>query len=214
MKKIKIVFLALIILLVTGCAGTYNLTINEDLSVKENLSVNFSGEESSYDKINDLLRRENVKEDEYTLTTEGYNLKLDYTHEYTDIEDYLLNSLLYKQLFDSISYDSDNKEVALSAGNIFNLSTSKLNNSYNIKNLQINVTTPLDVIEENTDMINENTYSWTLDNTTKEKYMYLTFSKGSNILNKGTTIVLCVMVVAIAISAIIMIKRLSESKKI
>ena len=214
MKKIKIVFLALIILLVTGCAGTYNLTINEDLSVKENLSVNFSGEESSYDKINDLLRRENVKEDEYTLTTEGYNLKLDYNHEYTDIEDYLLNSLLYKQLFDSISYDSDNKEVALSAGNIFNLSTSKLNNSYNIKNLQINVTTPLDVIEENADMINENTYSWTLDNTTKEKYMYLTFSKGSNLLNKGTTIVLCVMVVAIAISAIIMIKRLSESKKI
>jgi len=214
MKKIKIVFLALIILLVTGCAGTYNLTINEDLSVKENLSVNFSGEESSYDKINDLLRRENVKEDEYTLTTEGYNLKLDYNHEYTDIEDYLLNSLLYKQLFDSISYDSDNKEVALSAGNIFNLSTSKLNNSYNIKNLQINVTTPLDVIEENADMINENTYSWTLDNTTKEKYMYLTFSKGSNLLNKGTTIVLCVMVVAVAISAIIMIKRLSESKKI
>lgn len=214
MKKIKIVFLSLIILLVTGCAGTYNLTINEDLSVKENLSVNFSGEESSYDKINDLLRRENVKEDEYTLTTEGYNLKLDYTHEYTDIEDYLLNSLLYKQLFDSISYDSDNKEVALSTGNIFNLSTSKLNNSYNIKNLQINVTTPLDVIEENADMINENTYSWTLDNTTKEKYMYLTFSKGSNLLNKGTTIVLCVMVVTIAISAIIMIKRLSESKKI
>ena len=60
--------------------------------------------------------------------------------------------------------------------NCLNLSTSKLNNSYNIKNLQINVTTPLDVIEENADMINENTYSWTFDNTTKEKYMYLTFS--------------------------------------
>ena len=121
MKKIKIVFLTLIILLVTGCAGTYNLTIDEDLTVKENLSVNFSGEESSYEKIYDLLKRENVKEDEYTLTTEGYNLKLDYNHEYTSIEDYLLNSLLYKQLFDNIAYDSDNKEVSLSTGNIFNL---------------------------------------------------------------------------------------------
>ena len=214
MKKIKIVFLALIILLVTGCAGTYNLTIDEDLTVKENLSVNFSGEESSYEKIYDLLKRENVKEDEYTLTTEGYNLKLDYNHEYTSIEDYLLNSLLYKQLFDNIAYNSDNKEVSLSTGNIFNLSTSKLNNSYNIKNLQINVTTPLDVVEENTDKISENTYTWTIDNTTKEKYLYLTFSKSNNLLNKGTTIVLCVMVVAIAISAIIMIKRLSESRKI
>ena len=214
MKKIKIVFLTLIILLVTGCAGTYNLTIDEDLTVKENLSVNFSGEESSYEKIYDLLKRENVKEDEYTLTTEGYNLKLDYNHEYTSIEDYLLNSLLYKQLFDNIAYDSDNKEVSLSTGNIFNLSNSKLNNSYNIKNLQINVTTPLDVVEENADKISENTYTWTIDNTTKEKYMYLTFSKSNNILNKGTTIVLCVMVVAIAISAIIMIKRLSESRKI
>lgn len=214
MKKIKIVFLALIILLVTGCAGTYNLTIDEDLTVKENLSVNFSGEESSYEKIYDLLKRENVKEDEYTLTTEGYNLKLDYNHEYTSIEDYLLNSLLYKQLFDNIAYDSDNKEVSLSTGNIFNLSNSKLNNSYIIKNLQINVTTPLDVVEENADKISENTYIWTIDNTTKEKYMYLTFSKSNNLLNKGTTIVLCVMVLAIAISVIIMIKRLSESRKI
>ncbi|MBR4830420.1 MAG: hypothetical protein IKZ96_01460 [Bacilli bacterium] len=214
MKKIKIVFLALLLLLITGCAGTYNLNIDENLAVKEELSINFIGEASNYNKINDLLKREEVNEDDYTLVVEGDNLKLDYSHEYVDLEEYLLKSLLYRQLFDSISYNSDNKEVSLSTGNIFNASTNKLYNSYNIKSLQINVTTPLEVIEENAEKISENTYSWTIDNTTREKYMYLTFNKSDNLLNKGTVIVLSVSIIAIAIMAIIIIKRLSESRKI
>ena len=48
MKKIRIVFLILIILLITGCAGTYNLTIDEDLSVKEELSVTVADKEENH----------------------------------------------------------------------------------------------------------------------------------------------------------------------
>ena len=71
----------------------------------------------------------------------------------------------------------------------------------------------LKVIEENADLTSENTYSWTLNQKTREKYMYITINKSAK-LNRGTTIVLVVLVVAIALTAIIIVKRLSESKKI
>ncbi|MBR4350965.1 MAG: hypothetical protein IKP98_01940 [Bacilli bacterium] len=214
MKKIKIVFLTVLLLLITGCAGTYNVTIDEELAVKENLSITISGEADNYEMFDSMLRTEVENEDDYKLVVDGDNLKLDYTHEYNSIEDYLLDSPVYVQLFDNVSYKSDNKEVSLSTGNIFNTSTDKLNNSYNIKSLQINITTPLNVIEENTDKISENTYSWTIDNTTKEKYIYLTFNKSNKLLNRGTIIVLSVSILSIAIIAIIIIKRLADSKKI
>lgn len=214
MKKIKIVFLALLLLLITGCAGTYNITIDEELAVKEELNVTISGEADNYELFDELLKNEIEDNDNYTLTVDGDNLKLNYKHEYASIEDYLLDSPVYTQLFDNVSYKSDVKEVSLSTGNIFNNTSTKLNNSYNIKSLQINVTTPLNVIEENTDKISENTYSWVIDNNTKEKYMYITFNKSNELLNKGTVIVLSVSVISIAIIAFIIIKRLSDSNKI
>ena len=213
MKKIRIVFLILIILLITGCAGTYNLKIDEDLSVKEELSVTVADKEENHLMLERLLRNEVDNKDDYSISNEGDNIKVDYKHEYSSIEEYLLESDLYKQLFDNVSYNTDDKEFSLSTSNILNLTNSNLNNAYDIKSLQINVTTPLKVIEENADLTSENTYSWTLNQKTREKYMYITINKSAK-LNRGTTIVLVVLVVAIALTAIIVVKRLSESKKI
>lgn len=213
MKKIRIVFLILIILLITGCAGTYNLKIDEDLSVKEELSVTIAGKEENHLMLERLLSNEVDNKDDYSISNEGDNIKVDYKHEYSSIEEYLLESDLYKQLFDNVSYNTDDKEFSLSTSNILNLTNSNLNNAYDIKSLQINVITPLKVIEENADLSSENTYSWTLNQKTREKYMYITINKSAK-LSRGTTIVLVVLVVAIALTAIIIVKRLSESKKI
>lgn len=213
MKKIRIVFLILIILLITGCAGTYNLKIDEDLSVKEELSVTVADKEENHLMLERLLSNEVDNKDDYSISNEGDNIKVDYKHEYSSIEEYLLESDLYKQLFDNVSYNTDDKEFSLSTSNILNLTNSNLNNAYDIKSLQINVITPLKVIEENADLTSENTYSWTLNQKTREKYMYITINKSAK-LNRGTTIVLVVLVVAIALTAIIIVKRLSESKKI
>lgn len=213
MNKIRIVFLILIILLITGCAGTYNLKIDEDLSVKEELSVTIADKEENHLMLERLLSNEVDNKDDYSISNEGDNIKVDYKHEYSSIEEYLLESDLYKQLFDNVSYNTDDKEFSLSTSNILNLTNSNLNNAYDIKSLQINVITPLKVIEENADLTSENTYSWTLNQKTREKYMYITINKSAK-LSRGTTIVLVVLVVAIALTAIIIVKRLSESKKI
>lgn len=214
MKKIRIVLLLLIMLLVTGCSGTYNLNIDKNLKVKEELNVTLENEASSYEKLDSLLKSKKVDEKEYKLVTKENDLKVTYKHEYDSIEEYLLESLLYKQLFDNISYNTDRVDYTLEANNIFNLNNTKLDNSKNIKLLQINVTTPLYIIDENSDTNSENTYSWTIDNNTKEKDIFINFSIKDKKLNNGTIIVICSFVLSVLIILIILIKRLLETKKI
>ena len=76
MKKIRIVFLILIILLITGCAGTYNLKIDEDLSVKEELSVTVADKEENHLMLERLLSNEVDNKDDYSISNEGDNIKL------------------------------------------------------------------------------------------------------------------------------------------
>ena len=190
MKKIKVLFLLLVLVLITGCSGTYNLKIDKDLSVKEELNVVLENEATSFEEFNSLLKNNKIDSNDYKLVTQGDNLNLSYSHEYNSIEEYLLESKVYKQLFDNISYDTDRKDFTLEAKNIFNLDNPNMNNSKNVKLLQINVTTPLYVIDENSDSISENTYSWTIDNKTKEKDLYIEFSVYDINLNTGSFIIL------------------------
>ena len=214
MKKIKVVILLLIVLLVSGCSGVYNLEINKDLTVKEELNLVLDNESSNYDKINDLLNRNKTDNSEYKLVNEGDNLNLSYTRTYDSIEDYLLESPIYKQLFDNITYNTDRKEISLEASNILNLKSNSLNYSNNVRLIQINVTTPFKILEENSDLSSENTYSWTINNNTQEKDIFISFSTNSNKLNTGTKIIIATMTVAAIIILIIIIKRLLESRKI
>ena len=161
-----------------------------------------------------MLSEELDNKEDYNLVIEGNNLRLTYSHDYISIEDYLLDSIIYKQLFNNITYNSDKNEISLETGNIFNLSTSELNNSYNIKILQINVNTPFKVTDENADITSENTYSWTIDKDTKEKELYITFDKESATLNRGTIILIITIVLVIIILIIFAVKRLLQSRKI
>lgn len=214
MKKIKILILLLVVLLISGCSGTYNLDISKDLSVKEDLNVVLENEAGNYDKLNNLFRSNNIDEDKYKITTEGSNLKVNYKEEYSSIEDYLLNSFLYRQLFENISYNTDRKEFSLGASNTFNNTNSKLNYGNSIKLLQINVNTPLRIIDENSDSSSDDTYSWTIDNKTKEKELYIDFSVKNRIFNLSTSLLLISFAFVIIVCIGIVVKKLLDSKKI
>ena len=203
MKKFKIVLLLLIVLLISGCSGTYNLKINNNLKEEKNIIITLENEVYNYDKIDNLINSE-----------VGNNLNVSYKKKYDTIEEYLLDSILYKQIFNSISYNSDDNEISLGARNILNLSTSDLNNSYDLKILQINVQTPLEVIDENADFVNENTYSWTINDKTQEKDMYLVFNKEKFVLNRGTIILISALGLVVIGLIIIIIKRLLDARKI
>ena len=214
MKKIKILVVLLILFLVTGCSGTYNLNISKELKVTEEANITLEGEANNYNKFNDLIKSKKIDESKYKLTIKDNDLNITYKEEYNNIEDYLLNSILYKQLFDSISYNTNGKEISMEASNIFNTSTSKLNNSGYIRFMQINVTTPLEIVEENSDSSSENTYSWVINNKTKEKELVLVFYPKVRSLNMGSTIVVCSFILVVVVLLIIVLKRLLDARKI
>ena len=214
MKKLKMFLLLIIVFLVCGCSGTYNLKINNDLSVSEELNITLEDESSNYDSINDLFINNNIDEKDYRIVIENNDLNVTYNNKYDSIEDYLLNSFLYKQLFDNISYNTDRKEFSLEASNIFNNNNSTLNFSNRIKSLQIKVDTPLNVVEENSDSSTDNSYIWSIDNKTKEKDLYLIFSVDNNIFTTGNIFVFGAIIIVLIILVYLLIKRLLSSRKI
>ena len=108
--------------------------------------------------------------------------------------------------------------------------TSKINDiNENIKNyynfaiyisnvtnelLQINVNTPLRIIDENSDSSSDDTYSWTIDNKTKEKELYIDFSVKNRIFNLSTSLLLISFAFVIIVCIGIVVKKLLDSKKI
>lgn len=214
MKKIKVLILLIILVLVSGCSGTYDLNINKDLTISEELNVTLEGEASSYDKINQLFKSNNIDEDKYKIVIEENNLNVTYNESYDSIENYLLKSFLYKQLFSKISYNTDRKEFSLEASNIFNNTNPKLNYSNSIKNLRINVNTPLNIVDENSDLSNEDTYTWTIDDTTKEKNAYIVFDVKSRVLTTGSILVITSFALVFIILIGMGIKKFFNSRKI
>ena len=214
MKKIKIVFLLLIILIVSGCSGTYNIKINKDLTVDEELDVTLEKQADYYNNLNMLLENKGIDKKDYKVANQGEDIKLEYKHTYQSVEEYILDSILYKQLFDNISYNTDKNTYSLETSNVFNFNSPYLDNSHNIKLLQVNLTTPLNVIDDNSDSVSENTYSWTIDNKTKEKDIYIVFSANDKKINTGTIIVLITALISAIVLVIMVVRRLLESRKI
>lgn len=172
MKKIKVLILFLGIILITGCSGTYNLKINEDLSVVENIDFTISSNNDAYNKTLKLFEDNNISKDKYDVVASDKNVKITYNETYDSIEDYIINSKLYKNLFDTINYENNGKEINISTSSVFKLDDSDsefITEENNISLLQINVETPYKVVESNAENISDNIYSWTLNKDTTNK---------------------------------------------
>ncbi|MBR2603970.1 MAG: hypothetical protein IKE10_03010 [Bacilli bacterium] len=214
MKKIKVLILLIAIILISGCSGTYNLTIDKDLSVEEKMNIVLEGKAEDYDKVVSLFTSNNIDSEKYKIITEEDNLNIEYKDVYNSVEEYLLNSFLYKQLFDSISFNTDRKQFSLEASNIFNNTSGKLNYSNKINKLKINVITPFEVIDNNADSIKDNKYTWVIDNNTKEKDAYIVFNVKGKILSFGTILIICSFALVIIILISMLIKKMFNSRKI
>lgn len=214
MKKIKVLILLIAIILISGCSGTYNLTIDKDLSVEEKMNIVLEGKAEDYDKVVSLFTSNNIDSEKYKIITEEDNLNIEYKDTYNSVEEYLLNSFLYKQLFDNISFNTDRKQFSLEASNIFNNTSGKLNYSNKINKLKVNVITPFEVIDNNADSIKENKYTWVIDNNTKEKDAYIVFNVKGKILSFGTILIICSFALVIIILISMVIKKMFNSRKI
>ena len=101
-KKIKYIVISVLLLLVTGCSGNYNVKINEDMSVNEELYLTIENKEGLYQKTLKIFNDNNVKEKDYEVVLSDDNLKITYNASYNSIEEYILNSKVYHQLIDNL----------------------------------------------------------------------------------------------------------------
>ena len=59
-KKIKYIVISVLLLLVTGCSGNYNVKINEDMSVNEELYLTIENKEGLYQKTLKIFNDNNA----------------------------------------------------------------------------------------------------------------------------------------------------------
>lgn len=179
MKKRKIVLiLFLILFLCVGCNAEYSIKINDDLSVRENLTAKKTKE--FYDQYSNRMVGEVVASilnpyidilndnNYYTDTVINPNDAGITTHkDYKSIDEYIRNTIFKSQYTtDDINYSLDGYVVTLSVTG--GLSTDEQNQSViPITTATISINLPFKVLDHNADYVSGNNYYWTFDKDTK-----------------------------------------------
>lgn len=178
MKKIKYILLILIVFILTGCSGNYNLTFNKDLSINEELNILIDNSNNAYERTLDLLKKAEIDPDKYEIMIDKDKVKIVYKETYSSFENYYLNSKLYRSLFENIEYEKDNTGMSINTNSRFKLNdknNQSIINAYDIDNFKINLSIPFNVTENNADSIKDNTYTWDLNNSDTYKDINLKY---------------------------------------
>jgi len=162
-KRVLIIITAVFILFTTkvnASSITYNLNINKDMKLSETIYYSVEKEKvnAKYDSFLKSIVLDNVyfdtnKSVKYQKTREknniGYSVIL--RHQHSSI--FLNNERIIKECFNKISYNSDPGSLTFKNSEGFNC-------SHRADKITINITTPLNVISNNADIVKSNTYTW------------------------------------------------------
>jgi hypothetical protein len=217
-KKIKYIVISVLLLLVTGCSGNYNVKINEDMSVNEELYLTIENKEGLYQKTLKIFNDNNVKEKDYEVVLSDDNLKITYNASYNSIEEYILNSKVYHQLIDNIELNKSNNYVDLYVNEKLKLSNSNMKqNGTNLTDLdvlQVNIENPFEVNFSNAELVTDNVYTWTIKNGDIEKKIQMQFKPSLDIFPYRQVIVLSVVIICFVIIGVSIYIRYKKSQKI
>ena len=153
--------------ILSGCSGVYNVTINEDLTVTEDVVLSVEKQEETYDKIVELIKEYDVNEEDFSIEDKDNIVQVKFVKKFMSVEDYIINSKLYPELFGEIKYSNSDRKITINAESVFDLNNEARDNvvnSFNVELLNINFNTPLRVESINAEEENDNTYTWTIKN--------------------------------------------------
>lgn len=216
-KIIKILGLFLIILL-TGCSGNYNININEDMSIDEELYLTIENKDGIYQKTLDIFQKNNISRDDYNVTIKEDEIEITYKDNFDTIENYLLESKVYHQMFDNIEFNKTGDYIDLYVDE--NISIKNDVTEFNGSNLidfdmiQLNINNPFKVNFSNADIINENTYTWTITKNDIHKKLQMQFKPKLNMFPYREVIVGSVILICFAIIIINIFIRYKRSQKV
>jgi len=230
MKK---TILLLIPFLLTGCAAVnYNLVIDKDLMVEEEVNISATKDyfdgfymnlpitivEEAYNntKINNLLKQYNYS---YELRKDNRPYPSVFVHQKFELLNSYSNNTIFKgQVFNNIIVTSDNNLITLNANGFITYAPDDSDGDidrYPVSNLNINIKLPYVVTDNNADSVDskKNIYTWKINEDTKDKEIKLTFDKTKiYVYNIGFYISLLVAILITIAGTIIIIKLIKRSK--
>ena len=190
MKKNKIILLILVMLLFSGCSVKYNLYINEDLTVNEEVTATemsnelktMTGQDPKVaaNSIYNYYKIDGVK---YSVSTVSDTSKTTGTastsfNSLEDYEDYFKSDII--------------KEVNITKkGSLITLEYKQdvPLNDYDSQSLvyddiEVNIEVPFKVTKHNADDVDGNTYTWNIKKDGKLKKIKITFNKDQTDISK------------------------------
>ena len=218
-KKLKIFIIGILLILVTGCSGNYNLKINDDMSINEELYLTIDNSNNAYTKTLKIFKENNIPEDDYEVVLSDNNVRITYNKKYDSIEEYLLNSKVYHELIDEIQFNKSNNYIDLYVNQKLKVSNDngiKMNgtNLVDLDVLQINIENPFDVNFSNAEIVNDNVYTWTIKKGDTEKKIQMQFKPSLNVFPYKQVAVLFTVIICILIIVFTIYGRYKKRQKI
>ena len=202
-KYIKLLFIGIILILLTGCSGNYNLKIKEDLTVKEELELTIEKESDTYEKTLKIFEKNGIDNSKYTVVTSGDEVQIKYKESYNSIEDYIVNSKVYPQMVNKIEYNKKDGYVDLYASENLKIKNSITEDSgtnlLDFDVIQLNVENPFKINVTNAEMINGNTYTWSITKDKPDFKFQMQFKPTINKIPYRPIIVLIVLILCVTI---------------
>lgn len=214
--KIKKLIILFILILLTGCSANYTVTLNENNSVSEKLVTKIEDSDDNYYKILNLIKENKINKKNYKIIRDSAEISIEYEDDYTDINEYLLKSKLYKQLFDEVNLEMKDSSNIISTKNKFSKETESINkdNISILDYMQININSKLPVIYSNADSINNNVYSWIYDGSQNEKNISFSYKRIPTFLTVKSIVLITTIIISIISIGIIIYKRMNSIQQI
>ena len=210
-KKLKIFIIGILLILVTGCSGNYNIKINDDMSIDEELYLTIDSSNNAYTKTLKIFKENNIPEKDYEVVLSD--------NKYDSIEEYLLDSKVYHELIDEIQFNKSNNYIDLYVNQKLKVSNDngiKMNgtNLVDLDVLQINIENPFDVNFSNAEIVNDNVYTWTIKKGDIEKKIQMQFKPSLNVFPYKQAAVLSTVIICSLIIIFTIYGRYKKRQKI
>lgn len=188
----KIVFFA-ILLLLTGCTGTYRLTMTDTGGIKEEVYLSESVDKILISNpsptlyINSELKTVNNEglyskykpsayiEDDYGV---GYGKK-----EYYNFDYFKNNSIIVNDIFNSVSLSRESKvyELKFVVNDNIKYFNETITTSSLLDNIEFEIKLPYKIIDSNCKVVNYNECTFSIDKDSSVEELYVKYEKDSKI---------------------------------
>lgn len=229
MKK-KIFLLIIITFIVTGCNVNYDITVDKDLKITEQLNVEESkdsfdiqynspkeGVESIFSDVNRSLKS---KIDNYKIKSGLNNISFNINNKYSNESDFN-NSNILKNLNGKVEvYKNPNSKSNTSIFQVminydfFDMINTNKYSTINIDEMYVNIKFPYKVISSNADSSKDDTYTWNLKRDIQSRSFYIEYDNNKTYQNSSVvTIIIIILIILLILLAFLFIILFAKKKK-